>query len=254
MEGFNFREMTRNIFIEFGEKLTGQKISDESLINECVDMVIGNPNSKEKDFILEDRQRIIMEKFRMQTTHRNIKVIDFLKPINNEDFYIDDYNSRVDDIYFITFNDFIFNIEELREKASFYAIKKNYREIELYIDDFMYLSNKQDYKKRIEKVIKNSMVDKKDTLYYKIERILLNPNIDNDMFKNLLIKAFKQDSDYWEEVLSNYKIKRFYIKRLEYLINVMDELLLMNISCLNDKIIEQKKQYIKELDASTKVK
>lgn len=120
---------------------------------------------------------------------------------------------------------FIYYLKDIKFIKNFYDIEKRIPLFEEHLSEVLLLSKNEKYDVYVAIAVKeynenniNSIVTEKELHFIK------NPNLIKLDKKKLSNKALKYFFKYWDDILDSYKIKSARIKRIQYLINYIDQI------------------------------
>lgn len=143
---------------------------------------------------------------------------------------------------------FVMATEDLKNTKAFYSILRHYPAIKKSFFDLCYLYKRDDYQYRVTLAIDYLYRSSEMELRLGIREILQNPYANTPYLDSLIMINFTEDIERWAGILNTYKRVSARINRLKYLIDQMDQLKDLRISCLISPISKQVKLYQKEID------
>lgn len=142
-----------------------------------------------------------------------------------------------------TIHAYIYNLQQYSHDHGFNGIKKHSYDLTKAAGNILKLYERDDYVKRIQRAFEYSCFDTKDEANKVITELVLNPTLFESYFVEQTKSGFYKDVKDWDETLSQYKQKKAYINRLNYLIGQMEMVEAIGLPFMQDIAAKQKEIY-----------
>ena len=141
----------------------------------------------------------------------------------------------------------LYNWSLYESSNGFNAILKYTEVLRKAICNAMKLYGRDDYAERSQKALQYSCYDLGEGQNQIGIDIVLSPVKFETYYKIVTTQYFRNDIEYWNRILNNYKQQKAYNNRLKYLIDYMDKLEQLNILFLQEQIKAQREIYKQQL-------
>lgn len=146
---------------------------------------------------------------------------------------------------------FLYNMQCYFNPNNYNVIQKNYHNLTKAIDFLKRLSGRADYVERTKQAFLHSCLNESDGQNSLIFKTALNPDSIDKVINERTMELLNNKIQKEEDILSNYKRKCDYKKRLGHLIEEFEELQALKVYCIQEAVERQTELYRKRLDLAT---